>query len=134
MRTLVCRILSAAFVYLRPRKGPLVSPSTFLIFEDRPSDSPFIERVWRSQSIRAGTFLSVAASHCEIVIARHRGLVRVTLRGPETRATSAECPAHYRLEHPLATHVLFPVYVAVFVWGGLALRSPRLLAVLTGER
>jgi DoxX-like family len=40
---------------------------------------------------------------------------------------------HYRLGNPLATHVLFPVYVAAFLWGGLALRSPRVLAVLKGE-
>jgi len=40
--------------------------------------------------------------------------------------------SHYRLGNPLASHVLFPVYVAALLWGGLALRSPRLLAVLTG--
>jgi hypothetical protein len=40
--------------------------------------------------------------------------------------------SHYRLGNPLATHVLFPVYVAAFVWGGLALRNPRLAAVLLG--
>ena len=40
--------------------------------------------------------------------------------------------SHYRLGNPLATHVLFPVYVAAFLWGGLALRNPRLLAVLMG--
>jgi len=40
--------------------------------------------------------------------------------------------SHYRLGNPLASHVLFPVYVAAFVWGGLALRNPRLLAVLMG--
>ena len=37
---------------------------------------------------------------------------------------------HFRVGSPLATHVLFPVYVAVFLWGGLALRSPRLLGLL----
>lgn len=37
-----------------------------------------------------------------------------------------------RVGSPLATHVLFGVYVAVFLWGGLALRSPRLLTLLTG--
>jgi hypothetical protein len=42
--------------------------------------------------------------------------------------------SHYRLGNPLATHVLFPVYVAAFIWGGLALRNPRLLAVLVGGR
>lgn len=40
---------------------------------------------------------------------------------------------HFRVGSPLATHVLFPVYVAAFVWGGLALRNPRLLALLTGD-
>lgn len=42
--------------------------------------------------------------------------------------------SHYRLGNPLATHVLFPVYVAAFLWGGLVLRNPRLLAVLLGAR
>ena len=42
--------------------------------------------------------------------------------------------SHYRLGNPLATHVLFPVYVAGFLWGGLALRSPALLALLLGGR
>ena len=37
-----------------------------------------------------------------------------------------------RVGSPLATHVLFGVYVAIFVWGGLALRSPRLMTLLTG--
>ncbi len=65
----------------------------FIVFEDRPSDSPFVERVWRCHSERAGTFLSVAASHLEMVVTRHRGRAFVTLRGPETRATQADCPA-----------------------------------------
>ena len=64
-----------------------------LVFEDRPSDSPFIERVWRSHSERAGTFTSVAESHHEMVVSRVRGRKFLTLRGPETRATSADCPA-----------------------------------------
>lgn len=37
---------------------------------------------------------------------------------------------HLRVGSPLATHVLFGVYVAAFVWGGLALRNPRLVALL----
>ena len=28
----------------------------FIVFEDRTSDSPFVERVWRCHSERAGTF------------------------------------------------------------------------------
>ena len=41
---------------------------------------------------------------------------------------------HFRVGSPLFTHVLFAVYVAVFVWGGLALRNPRLLSLLLDAR
>jgi hypothetical protein len=64
-----------------------------LTFEDRLSDSSFVERVWRSHSERAGTFLSIAASHFEMAVTRHRGKTFLTLRGPETQATNAHCPA-----------------------------------------
>ena len=64
-----------------------------LTFDDRPSDSPFVERVWRSQSHSTGVFLSVAASHFEIAVTRHRGRIFLTVRGPETKATPADCPA-----------------------------------------
>ena len=39
---------------------------------------------------------------------------------------------HVRVESPLATHVLFGVYVAIFMWVGLVLRTPRLLNLITG--
>ena len=65
----------------------------FIVFEDRPSDSPFVERVWRSHSVRAGTFVSIAACHWEMVVTRRAGRTCLTVRGPETRATPADCPA-----------------------------------------
>jgi hypothetical protein len=37
---------------------------------------------------------------------------------------------HVRVESPLFTHVLFPTYVAAFLWGGLLLRDARLRAFL----
>jgi hypothetical protein len=37
---------------------------------------------------------------------------------------------HVRLADPLFSHVLFPVYVAVLLWGGLYLRDGRLRGVL----
>jgi AraC-like DNA-binding protein len=67
--------------------------STVLTFSDRPSDSPFVDRIWRSRSERGGMFLSVAQGHFEIAVTRHRGRTFVTLRGPETTATPAVCPA-----------------------------------------
>lgn len=30
---------------------------------------------------------------------------------------------HMRLHNPLFTHILFPVYLGIFVWGGLYLRN-----------
>ena len=40
---------------------------------------------------------------------------------------------HVRVGHPLLSHTLFPIYVAVFVWGGLVLRDARLRAFLPGR-
>jgi AraC-like DNA-binding protein len=65
----------------------------FLIFDDRASDSPFVERIWRSHSERGDAFHSIAACHWEMVVTRHEGKTSLTVRGPETKATSADCPA-----------------------------------------
>jgi AraC-like DNA-binding protein len=67
--------------------------SPVLTFSDRPSDSPFVDRIWRSRSEHGGMFVSIAQGHFEIAVTRHRGRTFVTLRGPETTATAAECPA-----------------------------------------
>jgi AraC-like DNA-binding protein len=61
--------------------------------DDRASDSPYIERVWRCHSERAGTFLSVASNHWEMVVTFLQGRSIVTLRGPETKPTEVPCPA-----------------------------------------
>lgn len=60
-------------------------------FEERPSDSPLVERVWRARSERVGSFTSLASSHRELIVARIDGHLRLTLRAPETRATTAHC-------------------------------------------
>ena len=41
--------------------------------------------------------------------------------------------SHVRIGSPLFTHVLFGVYVGLFVWGGLWLRSPGLRRLAGGE-
>jgi hypothetical protein len=41
---------------------------------------------------------------------------------------------HVRVGSPLLTHVLFPIYVAVLVWGGLYLRDNRVRALLAPRR
>lgn len=59
-------------------------------FEERLSDSPVVERIWRSQTERTGPFLSIAASHWEMVVSRYHGNTTVTVRGPETKVTPIE--------------------------------------------
>ncbi len=61
-----------------------------LMCDERPSDSPFVERIWRSQSESAEPFISIAENHCEIVVTRHQDKLSLTVRGPETRATPAD--------------------------------------------
>lgn len=67
----------------------------FIQFDaDRPSDSPYIERVWSCHSDAGGPFLAVASTHWELVVTRLAGQTIVTLHGPETRAREVQCPAN----------------------------------------
>jgi AraC-like DNA-binding protein len=44
--------------------------------------------------VRAGSFISIAASHWEMVVTRHSArTATLTVRGPETKATSLDFPA-----------------------------------------
>lgn len=61
--------------------------------QERSSDSPYVEKVWRTRSDQAGAFMSQANTHWEMVITRHMGRTFFTVRGPETRATPADFPA-----------------------------------------
>jgi len=56
-------------------------------FDERRSDSPFVERIWCAQSERPGDFISIAASHWEMVVSKYRGQTIMTVRGPETKPT-----------------------------------------------
>jgi AraC-like DNA-binding protein len=63
-----------------------------LICEERPSDSPYVELIWRSRTEHGGPFISMAESHWGICVTRYRGRTTFTVRGPETRATPAYGP------------------------------------------
>jgi hypothetical protein len=41
---------------------------------------------------------------------------------------------HVRIGNPLFSHVLFPTYLAAFLWAGLILRDPRLRVLLPIRR
>jgi helix-turn-helix protein len=63
------------------------------VFEERPSDSPFVESVWRAHSDASGAFLSTASCNWEMVVSDYPDGLSVTLRGPETKPSPADYPA-----------------------------------------
>jgi hypothetical protein len=63
-----------------------------LNFEERLSDSPFVERIWRTHSEQAGDFTSMALSHWQMCVWTREGKTHLTVRGPETKATIVPCP------------------------------------------
>jgi hypothetical protein len=62
------------------------------LFDMRPSDSPFVETIWRTQSEGGGSFISTAASQWEMVVTRQNGKTTFSIRGPETKASPAPIP------------------------------------------
>ncbi|WP_051953542.1 helix-turn-helix domain-containing protein [Methylocapsa aurea] len=61
-------------------------------FDHRESDSPYVERIWRSRSRQGGFFLSMAESSIEFVVTRLPEFSAVTLRGPVSKGVLVECP------------------------------------------
>lgn len=105
--------------------------SALLEFEDRASDSPYVARIWRSRSLRGGTFLSMAEGNVELVVTRLPGLVAVTLRGPVSRGGFIECPPHgewFAIRFRLGT------YLPGIPTAALIDRQDIQLPVLAGDR
>ncbi|WP_132214843.1 hypothetical protein [Kribbella steppae] len=61
-------------------------------FDDRPSESPYIERVWRSRSDAIDRMTSIATAHWTLVAWRAGRTWRVAVQGPESGATTARVP------------------------------------------
>jgi hypothetical protein len=40
---------------------------------------------------------------------------------------------HVRVSNPLFSHILFPVYVGILIWGGLYLRDQRIRALVSSD-
>jgi hypothetical protein len=60
--------------------------------ETRSSRSSLVEETWQTRSEPEESFISVAATRWQMVVTRQRGTARVTVRGPETRATTVPIP------------------------------------------
>jgi helix-turn-helix protein len=63
-------------------------------FEKRSSTSPLVTTTWATHSdeMMVESFISVAVTQWEIVITRQEAETWVTVRGPETRASTAPVP------------------------------------------
>lgn len=60
--------------------------------EARSSRSSLVEGTWQASSGPEEAFISVAATHWEMVVTWQRDGAQVTVRGPETRATIVPIP------------------------------------------
>jgi hypothetical protein len=56
------------------------------------SDSGFVEKAWTSHSVAEPAFISIAASHWQIVVTTQHDRKQLTVRGPETKATVSPIP------------------------------------------
>jgi hypothetical protein len=61
--------------------------------EERATESPFADAIWRTKSAPHPSFISIAASHWQVVIWRQDGETHVTVGGPYTKATAVPIPA-----------------------------------------
>src|SRR5690606_26623494 len=77
-----------------------------------------------------------------LVSCAHDALCLVLYVQPQTACVGAHvlpwylCGAlatHLRLGNPLFSHTLFPIYVAILLWGGLALRDRRVMSLLAAR-
>lgn len=63
-----------------------------LEIESRPSELPYIERVWRSRSDDVCEMTSIATSHWDLVFWEQDGQVQAAIQGPEPVAGPAPVP------------------------------------------
>lgn len=108
--------------------------------EQRLSDSPFVERVYRAGSVTgaaASRMRSVANSNWELVVWRDRGETHVSVRGPETSPTVLELgPGTGETLGIIFRHGAFLVPMRVSALVDTAVSSPHTTArsfVMQGE-
>ena len=76
--------------------------------------------------------LSVAIGTLELACLAIYVIPRTSLLGAVllTGFLGGAVATHVRVEDPLLTHALFPIYVGALLWGGLVLRNGRVRALV----
>lgn len=110
------RVLSGLYVLFM--LGASVTPK---LLQMPVVDTTMTEMGWPAGS---GFWIGILELSCVVLylIPRTSVFGAVLMMGVLGGAITTHIPAH----HPLFSHVLFPVYVGLFMWGGLWLRSPQL--------
>jgi hypothetical protein len=88
-------------------------------------DASMVELGWPTDQARP-LGATLAACLALYVLPRTSALGALLLTGYLGGAVAT----HLRVGNPLASHTLFPIYVAVFLWAGLALRDDRIRGLL----
>lgn len=96
--------VSISMVYLRP-------PIPQLMHEERPSDSPHIQFVWRSYADKSGSFNDIAHDFWVLVFRTLQGETEVILTGPVTQAQTI----HYQAGQS-NWGIVFKAHVFIFDW------------------
>jgi hypothetical protein len=74
-------------------RGRLKRAAELFVIDEWTSQSGYVQKAWASRSEPEPAFISVAASHWQIVVTTRRGCTQLTVRGPETKATVTPIPA-----------------------------------------
>lgn len=92
--------------------------------------APIVEETGRQIGLPAGSGLPIGVA--EVAILALYLFPRTAVLGAILVAAlmGGTAAAHWVHGDPWATHILFGPYLAVFAWGGLWLRDPRLRAIL----
>jgi AraC-like DNA-binding protein len=86
-------------------------------YEDRESDSPFVENIWRTYTDSSGAYVAAADGRWDILIAKHGRSTSVLLGRPTIRATPilySEGVEHIGIRFKLGTFLpRFPTFTTL---------------------
>lgn len=104
----------------------------FLLFDAMGKVLRIAPAIEGTSELGYSTEVLVPLGIVELVCAALYALPRTSVLGALlwTGYLGGAVATHVRVDNPLFSHVLFPIYVALLLWGGLWLRDARLRALL----
>jgi AraC-like DNA-binding protein len=99
-------------------------------FDNRQSDSPAVDWLWQTHSDRAGSFVSTAKNHWEMVVTTYQGQTTLSIRGPETTAAPVNYPAEAEFFGIVFKHGAFMPHLPAV---NLLTRQDEVLAAAAGK-